>query len=489
MATAVTPEQRYRSFVDPVQFSRTWLKRRLWAKQQEIAVSVQNNLLTAVKGCHACGKTYEASGLPLWWLIRHKHGKVFQTSPTLRQVKTFWKEVKLAWNEGYVSQLLPEPSTTGLEVNEDRYALGASSSAGVNIQGFHGQDVLIVADEAPGIDADIWDSIEGIRAGGRVRVLELGNPVVPSGHFFDAFARGRGIYNCISISAFDTPNLQDETTGLPLTFESLMEMSEGRLNYSPFPFLITRRWVKERYIVWGPDHPKFRSRVLAEFPSESPYQVFPLAWIERAKRDPTEKELAAIKGGQIRVGIDVAGPGRDETCLCARVRGVIIRQEFWHEPDPRGAVARVLGELATDRNYSGLDMVVVDVVGMGYYFALHLAGLGFPVYSFNEGARAMAPDQFINQKAEAHFAARQWFQQNLVCGLSDEETEAQLSTILWSETQRGLSQIESKDERNKRGIPGSPDRAESVVMAFMRVVPKQQTVRDPEMGPVHISPY
>jgi len=489
MATAlVTPEQRYQSVVDPCKFSRTWLKRRLWQKQQEIAESVQKNLLTAVKGCHASGKTYEAAGLPLWWLVRHKHGKVFQTSPTLRQVKTFWKEVRLA-HASPVSQLLPEPSTTGLEVSEDRYALGASSSAGVNIQGFHGQDVLIIADEAPGIDADIWDSIEGIRAGGRVRVLELGNPVIPSGHFFDSFARGRGIYNCISISAFDTPNLQHEGTGQPLSFEELMEMPDDRLDYSPYPFLITRRWVKERYLVWGPNHPKFRSRVLAEFPNDSPYQVFPLSWIERAKRDPTEKEMLAIRGKQIRVGIDVAGPGRDETCLTARVCGVIIRQEFWHDPDPRGAVARVLGELMHDRLYAGIDMVVIDVVGMGYYFALHMAGMGFPVFGFNEGARAMAPDQYVNQKAEAHFAARQWFQHNLVCGLNDEETEAQLSTIMWTETPRGLSQIESKEQRNKRGIPGSPDRAESVVMAFMRMVPQQQTVADPDLGPVVISPY
>jgi hypothetical protein len=34
----------------------------------------------------------------------------------------------------------------------------------------------------------------------------------------------------------------------------------------------------------------------------------------------------------------------------------------------------------------------------------------------------------------------------------------------------------SKEARNQRGIPSSPDRAESLIMAFMKVVPQQITV-------------
>ena len=55
-------------------------------------------------------------------------------------------------------------------------------------------------------------------------------------------------------------------------------------------------------------------------------------------------------------------------------------------------------------------------------------------------------------------------------------TAAQLLTIRYRENSRGLTEIESKDARNQRGIPGSPDRAESLIMAFMRMVPQQTTV-------------
>jgi hypothetical protein len=172
MARSAVGKARF--LLDPVEFQKHQLCRTLWQKQKDILRSVYDNPLTAVKGCHASGKTFAAAGLPLSWLVRFKTGRVFDTAPTQRQVKSFWKDVAVARLGGPVRQLLPAPTSMGLEVGPDRYAFGASSSAGVNIQGLHGSDVLIIADEAPGIETDIWDAIEGIRAGGNVRVLELG---------------------------------------------------------------------------------------------------------------------------------------------------------------------------------------------------------------------------------------------------------------------------------------------------------------------------
>ena len=56
----------------------------------------------------------------------------------------------------------------------------------MRFQGFQGR-LLTVVDEAHGVKADFWDAIEGIRAGGDVRVLALGNPTIVSGPFYDAF--------------------------------------------------------------------------------------------------------------------------------------------------------------------------------------------------------------------------------------------------------------------------------------------------------------
>ncbi len=482
-----TDAEKGRHIVDPVLFQQTLLRRTIWRVQQEIARSVDENVLTAVKGCHASGKSFLASGIPLHWITKHRKSLAFTISPTHRQVIAFWQEVRLARENALpiLKRALPEPNQTSLVIADDRQAMGASSSRGVNLQGRHAENVLVVVDESPGVPADIFDAIHGIRAGGNVHALLLGNPVVPAGEFFDAFHRGRNSYNCISIGAFDTPNLQNELTGQPLTIEELLVMDEDRLNWCPFPALISRRWVKERYLAWGPNHPKYMSRVLAQFPTQADNAVFALTWIEAAKREPTEKELRDALRLQVQVGIDVAGAGSDETVLTARVGGIILEMHAWPDPDPRGPVLRVLQSLKRHPLYQ-LGIVVIDTVGIGYNFALHVADQGFQVYGFRAGSRPIDAAMYANQKAEATWHCREWFKGGHVSGLGlltskagmlvpEEETEAQLSTMLYRETGRGLTEIIPKEEMLKlHGIP-SPDRAESVIMAFAKIVPQVQS--------------
>jgi hypothetical protein len=130
--------------------------------------------------------------------------------------------------------------------------------------------------------------------------------------------------------------------------------------------------------------------------------------------------------------------------------------------------------------------VVVDVVGIGYNFALHIADLGFEAYQFNAGFRPIDAERFVNSKAEAYWSLREWMEQGAVCGLNDLETEAQLSAILYRATASGRTEIESKDDSRKRG-QSSPDRAEALVMAFVKIVPREQTFVLNER--VQISPY
>jgi phage terminase large subunit len=249
-------------------------------------------------------------------------------------------------------------------------------------------------------------------------------------------------------------------------------MSGDELANPSAPYLITPAWVQERALVWGPSHPMFRARVLGEFPSQSAYSVFSLELIERSKRDPTPQEIENLKTHPIQVGIDVAGPGEDETVLVARSGGAILEMQAWRDPDPRGYVAQVLHRL---RQTGRLKHVLVDVVGIGYNFALHLADLGFSVFAFNAGQRALNQERFVNAKSESYWGLREWMERGQVCGLNDLEMEAQLSTILYRPTSSGRTEIESKDEGRKRGYC-SPDRAEALAMAFTPIVPREQYV-------------
>jgi hypothetical protein len=448
---------RARFLLDPVEFQKYQLCRRLWTKQKEILRFGRDESPDCRKGVSCFRQD-----------VRRRRAATLVASPASGR-KGIHNRADAAPGQDVLERHFGRPlkwtrqaiascTSTGLDVGPSRYAFGASSSAGVNIQGLHGSDVLIIADEAPGIDSDIWDAIEGIRAGGKVHVLELGNPVIPSGHFYDSFTRNRAIYNYISISAFDTPDLQ-HPDGRPITEEELLAMTADELAYQPFPSLITREWVQERLQIWGRKHPKYIARVLGEFPSDDPASVFPLSWIERAQREPTDaeqRELARmISAGSVRVqvGIDVAGAGADETVLTARVGGIILEQHCWSDADPRGPVLAALGRLSIGK--IPLGTIVVDTVAIGYNFAHHLVDHGFACYGFNAGARPIDATQFVNQKAEAHWTFRTYLQENVISGLTDEETAAQLSTIRYPGEQPGADR-----DRNERSAESAGDTRE-----------------------------
>ena len=458
------------SVYDSVAFQREFLGRDLWAKQQEMLRAIETNRSVSVKGCHGSGKTFAAAGLIPDELLSNDESIVITVAPTLRQVKNLWSEIESAIQA--LPWQVPERTTTGWEISEKCKAIGFSSSKGVNAQGYHGKRVLILADEAIGIQGDLWDAIEGIRSAGDVRIVKLCNPTVPSGPVFEDFTRRRGQpgHSCITISAFDTPNLAG------LTLESLLELPEEELDYAPYPHLTRRRWVKEMYQKWGPKNPRFEARVLGEFPTQSDYAVFTLEWIERAKREPTTQELARASDKLLQIGIDVAGAGDDETAACARMNGIIVARAAWPDKDPRGHVAQWMWRLK-ERGYQ-IQHVVVDIVGIGYNFALHLADLGFPVWGFNAQKSALDPEKFVNSKSESYFRLRDMYQADYICHMPDaldDECEAQLCSIEYRETSRGLIEIEPKDDARKRGVQ-SPDRAEAEIMAFCRVVPREQTI-------------
>lgn len=469
--------------LSPITFQQKFLKRKLWGKQKEMVTAAATKRSVSVKGCHGSGKTFAGSGIVPYELLAYEESIVLVIAPTLRQVKTFWNEIAAAIAVIRTHTDVPEPSTTGWQLSEKCYALGFSSSKGVNAQGFHGRRVTILADEAIGISPDIWDAVEGIRAAGDVRMIKFCNPTVPSGAPFEDFTRLRGSTECITISAFDTPNLEG------LTLEQLLQLPDEQLDYAPFPWLTRRRWVKEMYYKWGPTNPRFMSRVLGEFPTQSSDTVFALSWIEKAALPYDAEDFATeCKQNQhrlfIQVGLDIAGPGDDETSAYARIGPYAVGFESWAEADPLDKVLIFLSSVQA--RFPGAQLVIMaDVVGIGYHFARAIARHGFDVREFRAGAAPVDPVMFANAKAEAYWRTRECMKSGDIRGISDEDTKAQLSDVRYRELPNAKIEIEHKDEARARGS-SSPDRAEALIMAFARIVPKEQSFEFPGY---QISPY
>jgi phage terminase large subunit len=433
---------------DPCLFCENLLGHDLWSKQREILHSVATRPRTAVKACHASSKTFTAADVVLWWITHQPNGIAVTTAPTWMQVEEqIWGHIRSATEGARIKY--PKPTATSLRLGPERYAIGISTNDGVRFQGFHGQ-ILVVVDEAPGVLPQIWEAIEGIRAGGDVRVLAVGNPVISSGPFYEAFTSNREGWNLITISAFDTPNLAG------LSLEDLLQLSEEQLDQNPRPYLTTRRWVKEKYYEWGPEHPLFQARVLGQFPLQSEDALFSLSWLEAAKyRDSGDGTLFA--------GLDVAGPGESETVLYVRCGRRIVFFKAWSDPDPRGGLLAALQPFKAQ-----LQGIRVDTVGIGHYLAQHLRDHGFPVIDVNVGSAASDPEKYYNLKAELYWRLRLRAESGDLAGLTDEMTISQLAGIRYRHNSRGQIMIESKEDARKRGVK-SPDRAEALMLAFAKV--------------------
>jgi phage terminase large subunit len=439
---------------DPVRFCHGLLRQDLWPLQEAILRAVASRSRVAVKACHASGKTFVAAVAVLWFVTRYRDGIVVTTAPTWTQVeKLLWGEIHRAVQSSRIA--FPQLSKTELRIGPGNYALGLSTNEGVRFQGFHGR-VLIVVDEAPGVKAEIWEAIEGIRAGGDVRVLALGNPTIAGGPFYDAFTANRDGWCTFTISAFDSPNLDG------VSLDELLTLADPELDRCLRPYLVTRRWVREKYAEWGPGHPLWEARVLGQFPTQAEDALISLAWLEEAARRP-----AVDRGGSLTAGLDVAGPGEDETVLVIAEGEGIVGQHAWADQDPRGAV---IAALAPYRQR--LEVVNVDAAGIGYYLAKHLQDLGFPVRAVNVGERATDRERYANLKAELYWGLRRRFQAQEVGGLTDERTIGQLAGIRYRHTARGQVEIERKEDARKRGVK-SPDRAEAVMLALARVTSAQ----------------
>jgi phage terminase large subunit len=471
----LSPEQRAylrKVISDPVLFAIHFLGVELWEREVQILHTIKQYRWTAVKACHGVGKTFSLALAALWWLARYREGIVLTTSPTERQVRTvLWSEIHRIVERARVPY--PKLKTTELKLRDDHnFALGFSTNQAENFQGYHGKEVLIIADEAPGIESRIFDAIAGIMAGGKVHIVMAGNPTLPSGAFFDAFTNERGLWNCITIDAFDTPNLRCvcDQKHEDFTIEALRALPPGLgerdhpvFAHKPWPELTTCYWVYEMFWKYGEESAFFESRVRGQFPQQVQDALYPVTRLMAARAKPREQLDDGVS--PVIVGIDVAGPGKDETAVTVRCGPNIIAHQAWRERDAakqQGAVVNFL-----ERWRGRIQCINVDTTGMGHYFPTALSGNVIQPINFGEAPRNRGKSwavQCANRKAEMYWRTRELLEAGEIRGL-DDEMISQAAQVRFFYDVRGQVAIEPKEAAARRGV-SSPDRWESVVLAF-----------------------
>ena len=233
----------------PEYFTGKILNKKLWPVQAEILNSVRDNPRTAVRSCHGIGKTFTAAMCILWFLYTHPKAIVLSTAPTWRQVeKLIWKEIRSAYRQSAIplgGNLLPKTPELHL-IHDEWYAAGLSTNEPDRFQGFHEEHILVVVDEAAGVNLEIFEAIEGILTSSGARLLLIGNPTSIGTPFYDAFTKPG--YKTFHVSAYDTPNFTDAG----ITPEDIANDTwQDKAKEIPYPQLITPQWVSDRFKSWG----------------------------------------------------------------------------------------------------------------------------------------------------------------------------------------------------------------------------------------------
>ena len=237
---AVTNDRMLEYQDDPIDFCNRILgipDDHIWPKMREVAESVRDNQRTAVPAGHSVSKTFGAARIAVWFKTVFNPSTVITTAPSDNQVRNqLWREIHQAYAGaqaplgGKMTMLQwdcrPHPDNLEEMPPEERalweknFAIGFSTSPdsasehATKMQGWHNKWLLVILDEAAGINLAIWKTVmEGLLVNERCKVLAIGNPTDPYSRFADVCRLPD--WNVIRISTHDTPNYQQNKEIIP----------------------------------------------------------------------------------------------------------------------------------------------------------------------------------------------------------------------------------------------------------------------------------
>lgn len=457
-----------RARIEPQWFFKEWLNVELDPWQVELVESIADILryrrgeptkfnhegLTkiTVRAMHGPGKTFGVASLMHWFGFCFR-GLSPCTAPKLDQLKTRlfreYRKLRIGARKGYAD--LMQVHTTKIEYHGDP-DWGFVAETGrepENMAGYHDDCMLIVVDEASGVDEAMFPVLEGAMSTGTLVVLVMiGNPTKNQGTFHDSHRR-RGV-------------------------KENYYRQHVTLDKAP---RVSRKWVQEMIDKYGEDSPVVKVRCKGEFADVDDMQLIALDWITRAF------EAETIDDGThytLRVAVDVADGGFDDSVITVGRRYQtwthVVKQLSYNFPSSESPIR--CADAAEKLFFAwggkkGEDEFIVDAVGVGAGTAGELMKRGHVVIPFKGGQRSSNPARWTNRRVQAYYVARDEFRDGRLvidaAALGDssaqDELAAQLCSIKMRLGQEKVDDLEPKSSLTQRGIK-SPDKADSLVMLY-----------------------
>lgn len=426
------------------------LGEEMYSKQREITRSLLEHRRTAVKSCHAAGKSYLASRAAAWWIKFHRPHEAFvvSTAPSNDQVKgVLWREINRVHKKGHLEGRVNQ---TEWWIDEELVAYGRKpqDQDPGSFQGIHARYVLVIIDEACWVPKDLWLAAGSLAANENSRVLAIGNPDDPGSYFHEVCKPGSG-WNVIRVSYRDTPNFSGEKVA-PLLKE----------------LLISPIYVEEMRHEVGEHGPAFISKCEGEFPVEAEDSVVSISKLMHCMRPEqvhTVKELLPHE-----LGWDV-GAGGDKSTVRERFGVKVGRSWQLRGADTMAQVGEVLRILKE----TGATAIKVDAIGVGHGAADRLEELRregkhlAKVVRVKVSEKSIKPDKYMRLRDEMWWMIGHLMINDGALDLHglDDATVSQLVAPKYKLDSGGRINVEQKDETKER-LGRSPDDADALLLAF-----------------------
>lgn len=458
----------------PVEFFRNVLGVEPWTKQVEIIEAIRDYPRVAVCAGHKVSKSHTAAGASLWYYCSFTDARVIMSSTTARQVdQILWRELrmmrarsgrcvecKLADPEAFrIRRPCPhstliegeqgELARTGLKSDDFREIVGFTARQAEAVAGISGGNILYILDEASGIPDEIFEAVEGNRAGG-AKALLLGNGTRNEGEFYEAFNSKSHLYKTIRVSSEESPNVVAKRVVIP--------------------GLATCEWIEEKKIEWGEDSPLYQVRVKGQHATHEEGRIFSLHKIEQSEQRWEETPDA----GRLFIGIDPAGASGtgDEFCFAPR-RGfkLLALRAFRGLNEEQALVQLILliNEFGLKRE---TPVVVVDREGeIGNKLAIKLREYSgkhpaaFEVSTVRASDRAVRAAHIYDRiRDELAANLEQWMRDGGAI-VEDAKLEKELHSLQWKQHVNGRIKLHPPKEQLKKILGRSPDRFDALALS------------------------
>lgn len=419
----------------------------------EKAIRNEASRKISIASGHGIGKSSCISWIILWFLFVSYNAQVPCTAPTADQMyDVLWKELSLwiskmpkgvkgqyEWGKDHI-RMIESPETWFAR------AKTSSKENSEALAGVHADHVLSIADEASGVEEQIFNTAEGTWTSGDILVILISNPTRINGYFYDTHHKFKHLWQTLQFSSIDSPIVDDD-------YEAKIAERHTRTSA------------------------EYGIRVLGQFPKEDSMDDSGYVSLLTEKNINERPDVKDHEFGPNSVlGVDPAGEGDDKTSW-------VIRDQFKAKKLHEEAVST--SKTIAEKTITFIEKyklnpynVIVDAFGVGKDVGkeIALATNGrMNVRTVNTGELSDTEkdaELYLNQRAEFFYKSKLWLQSGGEI-VENKNLKEELLSIKYKRNIRGKIQIMPKVDMKKKYGTKSPNDADAFSLTFFREVHSQ----------------